>query len=416
MNNFQKQILLIIILGVLVRLIIMPFYAHPDIKTFNFQASFLSQGVWNIYSYLSENKASLPLKEEFVYFPLTYFFMGGYQIAISPLLGDSFDNWLSNASSESFENAGTFRFLLLLKLPYLVFDVFTGILLMAFFTSESQKKKVLILWLFNPLSLILIYVYSNFDIIPTSLTVLSLLLLQRKRFFLSALCLGVGAGFKAYPLIFLPVLLLYAKGWQQKLGVLGASLGLSLLISGPFYMTEAFRASTLVSGLTTRILQPVVGIGFGEGIIISLIPLFVLFLTAFFKKDLSWEHNVFYYFSIPILILAFIHYHVQWLLWVVPFALLLVVKIEKINLSKNAFLVVLVSAFATAFTIPLLYNDASMSVALLRPISSWFTLLPTPFKVVSKVYDVYTLQSILHSFLAGATLVITWQLFKERKA
>ena len=287
---------------------------------------------------------------------------------------------------------------------------------MAFFDKENQKKKILTLWLLNPFSLILIYVYSNFDIIPTTLTVLSLLLALRKKYALAALCLGIGAGFKAYPLIFLPILFLYAKGWMQKVQVLTILLGLSFIISAPFYSSIAFRQSTLVSGLTTRILQPTVSIGFGEGIIISLLPLGVLLVISYLRQKFPEDNLLLYYFAIPLLILSFIHYHIQWLLWIIPFVLLLIVRgFENIYISKSAFVKILIFAVIVAFVIPLLYNDSSMSVALLRPISSWFLLLPMPCQIMNRVYDVYTLQSILHSLLAVIALVLSWQLFKERK-
>src|SRR5581483_3617962 len=88
-----------LILAILLRLLIMPFFFHPDIKTYSYQVSFLQKGILNIYSYLPENKAELPLKEEFVYFPLTYFTLGIYQIIASPFLGPDFYSWVSNASA-----------------------------------------------------------------------------------------------------------------------------------------------------------------------------------------------------------------------------------------------------------------------------------------------------------------------------
>src|SRR3989344_3206331 len=110
----------LLILAVLIRFLIMPFYFHPDIKTYNFQSSFLKMGVWHIYNYLSENKDKLPLKDGFVYFPLTYFFLGSYQIVASPLLGSNFENWLFNAQITSAADVGVFRYLFILKSPFLV--------------------------------------------------------------------------------------------------------------------------------------------------------------------------------------------------------------------------------------------------------------------------------------------------------
>ena len=60
----------LLVLAIVLRVLVAAFLFHPDIKTFNFQASFLKKGVTDIYSYLIENRKTLPLKEEFVYFLL----------------------------------------------------------------------------------------------------------------------------------------------------------------------------------------------------------------------------------------------------------------------------------------------------------------------------------------------------------
>jgi len=64
------------VFALLVRFLIMPFLYHPDIKIYNFQSSFLSSGVLNIYDFLNEKKQELPFREEFVYQPLAFIFWG----------------------------------------------------------------------------------------------------------------------------------------------------------------------------------------------------------------------------------------------------------------------------------------------------------------------------------------------------
>lgn len=81
----------IIITAIALRILVAIFIFHPDIKTINYQTSFLRHGVFNIYTYLVNNKESLPLKENFVYFPLTYVLLGSYQSIAAPLLGVNFD-------------------------------------------------------------------------------------------------------------------------------------------------------------------------------------------------------------------------------------------------------------------------------------------------------------------------------------
>jgi hypothetical protein len=133
----------LLLLAIVLRLLVSAFIFHPDIKTYSFQASFLKKGVFNIYSYLVENKKTLPLKDGFVYFPLTYLTLGGYQAVLSPVFGSGFDSWLSDAGVNSFiGNSQIFKYLVLLKLPYLVLDIAIAFLLMRFFESKEEKKKV----------------------------------------------------------------------------------------------------------------------------------------------------------------------------------------------------------------------------------------------------------------------------------
>lgn len=394
----------LLILAVLIRLLIMPFYFHPDIKTYNFQASFLKQSVLDIYSYLEKNKDNISLKEEFVYFPLTYFFLGGYQILISPILGPNFTDWLFDASAKSVDTIGIYRYLFLLKLPYLFLDILIGFLLTLFFTSRQQKRKAFIFWLFNPFSIILIYIYSNVDIIPVVLLVLSLYLANRKKFITSSFVLGIAAGFKAFPLLLLPFLIMFGRTSKEKLLILFTALATFTLIIFPFLGQDAFQKSTLISGLTTRIVSPGLNIGFGEMLYPAIIALSALFFYAFMTK----KGEVYKYWLLAfLLIFSSIHFHIQWLLWIAP--LLVILFIEKPQFVKPGLILILL-----IFTIPLLYQDPYMTVGLFNAVSPLFSSLPTPAAFLQRVYDPYTSSSILHSLLLGGSLVFGWRLLNLR--
>ncbi len=407
MSQFKglKQLLL---LAVLIRLLIMPFYFQPDIKTYHFQAYFLREGVFDIYKYLDTHKSELPLKEEFVYFPITYFFLGGYQILVSPLLGSNFYNWVSDASSQTFSEAiGIYRYLFLLKLPYLILDVGLAFLLTSFFKEPALKKKAFILWLFNPFTIVLIYIFSNVDIIPVTLTALSLLLMKQKKLILSGVVLGIAAGFKAYPLLFLPFILLYGNNMRQKVMTVGVTLLTVTLVVLPF-LSPSFQKATLVSGLTTRIVFPGLSIGFGETLMAGIISMSALFFFSQLNKQKSYADLWKLYLAALLLLFSFIHFHIQWLLWVAPFFAILLT--EDKNYRFSGLILILL-----AFSIPMLYEDKSMSVALLGVYSYLYNLLPIPFAFVQKIYDPYIIQSVLHSIFAGGSLVLTWRIFKEER-
>lgn len=392
----------LIILAILLRLLLMPFFFHPDIKTYHFQSSFLKSGVFDIYKYLENSKDKLPLKEEFVYFPLTYFFLGSYQAVVLPLLGDKFNEWLFDASGTALHSVESSRYLFILKLPYLFFDLAVGLLIMRFFINWEQKKRALTLWLFNPFTLILIYIFSNIDIIVVFLTLFSILLAKEKKVILSGLLLGLAAGFKAYPLIFLPFLLLYSKNIKQGIWTAISTLGVLAAIIIPFY-SPSFNKAALVSGLTTRIVFPGLSIGFGETLMAGIILLAAFFFVQLLKEEKNVNYLWKVYLSTLLLVLSFIHFHIQWLLWAAPFLVILLVNYKRFTP------VILLITFA-AFLIPFLFEDKFMSFGLFNPISSLYSLLPLPYIMVSRFYDPYVVQSILHSVLAGGSLVLIWEM------
>ena len=197
----------VILLAVLIRLLIMPFFYHPDIKSQHFHFQFLSQGIFNIYDYLAQNKSTLGYKDTFNYLPLTYYTLGITQTISKPFLDGNFYQWVNDWGETQNNYPNMIFFMLVLKIPYLVFDILTGLFLYKIY----QNKKVLYFWLFNPISIYLIYILGNFDIIPTFLTLLSFYFIKNDKQFWSYLTIGFAIALKMYPIMFLPFLFFYDK-------------------------------------------------------------------------------------------------------------------------------------------------------------------------------------------------------------
>ncbi len=385
----------LLVLAIVLRLLVSMFMFHPDIKTINFQASFLRKGVFNIYNYLVDNKKSLTLKDDFVYFPLTYFAMGGYQWLAAPVLGKGFDAWLADAGSNSMvKNPNIFKYLVVLKLPYLILDILIAFLLMKFFDDKESKEKAFIFWLFNPFTIILIYVYSNVDIFPVLFTILAFLEIKKQKLFPASLLLGIASGFKLYPLLFIPFLFLAGRTLKEKLLLTAAPLITFGLIILPFIST-AFFQSALVSGLTT-------------GIFTSDFATLALSLLFFYAVMIDKKINLFnYWITLFLIIFSFALFHIQWLLWIAPFLVILSIK-------KPDFSWLILLFGAVAFTIPMLYQDRFMTISLFRIFSVWFDMLPTPFTLIQKFYDPINLQTVFHRFMAAGILTMTYRIFKEQ--
>ncbi|MDP3918080.1 MAG: glycosyltransferase 87 family protein, partial [Candidatus Woesebacteria bacterium] len=248
-------------IAIILRLLVSGLLFHPDIKTIAFQTSFLKKGIVNIYPYLINNKASLSLKEEFVYFPFTYLTLGSYQAVISNFLGNDFDNWLADAGANSVvNNPNIIKYLIFLKFPLLVMDILIAFLLLNYFKKREDGEKAFTLWLFNPFTIVLIYAFSNIDIYAVLLTVIAFLYIKREKLITASVFLGLAISFKLYPLLFVPFLFLKSKNIKDKILTTLIPISIFVLSIIPFW-SEAFVKSALVSGLSVRIFSPSFSIG-----------------------------------------------------------------------------------------------------------------------------------------------------------
>ncbi len=390
----------IILLAILLRMLIIPFYFHPDIKIYNFQASFLKNGVFNIYSYLDSNKASLPFKEEFVYFPLAYLFLGAYQIVALPFLGGQFTEWLNSGNPTDF----IFRYLFILKLPYLFLDILIAILIYNCFEKKKQKEQALILWLFNPFSIILIYFFSNIDIIPVTLTLLSLLFIKKNKGLWAGIFLVLGASFKAYPILLLPALFLTKEKFKQKFINLLSSIALFVLILIPFWSKE-FIISSFSSGLTNRIFENGIEIGLTRKIPYFLIFYTIGFVHIYFKKrQKAWL----FYLLTTLMLIASVNYNIQWLLWFLPFLIIMLVKNPK-------YLIYVLGIILIGVAIPLLLNDRYMNVALLSPMSKIFLQVSYPYLFIQQFINPLLIQKILRILFFVFSILILYKAIVNQK-
>jgi hypothetical protein len=387
----------IFIFAILARFLVMPFLYHPDIKIYNFQSSFLSKGVLNIYNFMADKKWELPYREEFVYQPLTYLFWGSYQIISKPLLGDGFNNWLWDASQQSIERPGVFRYIFILKFPLFLFDILMAFLLASFFEQKERKARIFSLWLLNPFSIFIIYGYSGFDIIVSFFVVLALLLTKKEKLSLAVLFLALGALFKAYPVLFLPLVILRSKKALDFFKYIFIFSLTIILVSLPF-LSVSFINGAFASGLMTRILSPAIDLGFGVKIIVPIVALSFVYLLSLYDKN----RLDLYFFLTSALIISSIHFHIQWLIWAVPFLFIVWV-------SENKDFLFLTLWFILSFILPFLYDDKQMTVSLFSLFSRYFSFLPHPFILVQKFYDPFYLQSIIQTLSFSLVLFLIWK-------
>lgn len=346
----------------------MPFFYHPDIKSQHFHFQFLSKGILNINEYIFQNKSNLPYKDTFNYLPLTYYTFGITQTITKPFLGNGFYSWLNDWGETRNDHPNILFYMFWLKVPYLILDIWLGCILLKLY----KNKKILYLWLFNPISIYLIYILGNFDIVPSFLTVLSFYLIKNKKQVFGYLSIGIAIALKIYPVIFLPFLFFYdTKNIFKNIKFALISIIPLTLSVLPFVTQASFLNSFLGSGLTQKILEfKLLNLP-----IFPIIYILVLFNYIFSKSKYKFEIATIQLF---LSFIGLVNFHPQWIIWYLPFVVIIFINSKIISKSYILFF------FALIFVYILMFDDNFLFWGHLTPINSQFTQLTSPFQLIKQ--------------------------------
>ncbi len=391
----MKNTTSIVIFALFTYLFISPFFFHPDLKIIYHHAQFLTSGVFNIYSFLNSHPEHATLGQ-FVYPPLAYLVFGLLTSIAKIFSGPEFISWLAQGNT-AVSTPYIFRYLFMLKRPLVLIHIFTGLLIGRLFTKEEEKKWSMAIWFFNPISIYVVAVIGQFDIIPVFLTVLSLVLFPKKPF-LAAICLGLGGSLKTYPLLLLPFLSVAAfPGWPKRILVAVVGLMPYLLFTLPFIKDPNFINNVLVSGLSQRLFHASLPIGFDKSILIIPGLIFVLLFFFINKKD-KRDLLPGVFGAVLLICLAGSHFHPQWVLWAMPFVTIYLTK------TRNLWpLVVLCMAW---FGVLLLFPDNFLTWGVISPLEPQSFSLPP---IASILPPTLPWQNIAQTLFAAIALWLAYK-------
>lgn len=360
----SKDLIKCFIIALIIRLLLAPFFYHPDIKSQNYHYQFFGQGKLNIYKYISENKNNLPYRDTFNYLPATYFTFGILQSFEKLIMPSDFTNWLNDWGGTQYDYSNNIYIILILKLPYIILDLSIGYLLY----KISRSKKILYFWLFNPFSFYLIYIVENFDILPSFLTLYSYYLLNKKTS-LAFIVFGIAISLKLYPLLLLPFFILsQSKNIFKIIKYSILALIPTILSILPFISDQYFWQSFFGSGLTQKIIE----LKFYDLPVFPIVYLIILFIT-FISKKIELPFQIFLIF---LLFISVVNFHLQWILWFLPFIFLL-----KKFLNPQFFLqLIILSIFILLYIF--LTNDNYLTWGHLILIDKEFLLISSPYQII----------------------------------
>jgi hypothetical protein len=226
---------------------------------------------------------------------------------------------------------------LLFRLPVLLADVSVSIALylvtMKVTRSAELSRLSSLVWFLNPYTLFAAELLGAPDVAVALLTVLTLLFLNYKRILLASLSLATAIGLKLYPLLLVPVIVLYVREvkmrWSCTLLII-----LSNIIGTIGYLSWLYPYTVAIFSLDyTPVSQPLnlFTISFAPGqtglISVTLLVLVIVYLSL-------WNFVHVAELSLTIIMTLFAYYlfsspYPQYFIWVVPYLTLDVVYIRR---------------------------------------------------------------------------------------
>jgi hypothetical protein len=423
--------------GYMIRIVIMPLFAHEDVLTNALMSLTLLEKhqLYTIYPTLA-----------FLPFVSVYALLGPFlpRIFVDEISLNAVYRPVQLFQIYHVSQPGIQTFIFASKIPMLVFDFALAFLLLHMINDEKKAVLAFKLWMLCPISIFISYFFGQFDVIPTFFMMLGLYLFKKHRIKWSMLSLGVCAAFKLFGLIFVPALILVYigehKSLTSKVKYLFLMFGTSILpfliskiasLAIPIYYESAnmallgkfevigFWGNTyyIRSAVTNPLLTELYYFAFSADSVASatsrIVPYLFpwayslfLFGVAYWKK---WSLERI--FLTPLLAFYFLTpFHPQWFFWILPLLVLMAAEYRDWFFKLYLLFIPLYFIFICA-------QNAHMTSNLLSPTVPQAYYWPGPIDLLNSVgIPGYEVIYIFTSIFSATFLMYLILVLKTRNA
>jgi uridine kinase len=215
----------------------------------------------------------------------------------------------------------TFGHLLVARLPLLACDVTLAAILARWF--PFRVRKVLLYYWCSPVLLYITYWHGQLDLIPTTIFLLGLVLLQEGRDLPAMVLVGLSLATKTHLLVALPFLFSYLRvqvPWPQAVRRMGVVLGVWVLAMCPYLFRPAFQTMVFGSQEQARVFAFHVPLE-GSHLTIYLAPLALTILWLRFDgyRKKNWDLLLMYLGIVFAVFITLAPPRPAYFLWCLPF-------------------------------------------------------------------------------------------------
>lgn len=393
------------LLGLLIRVLFMPFMTHSDLIVYNWMAHFiLSDRAYDIVGFLQTAAPTMLITT-----PLILYFQAFFLLIFTPVMPAVFAAMGTTFSMGVFlSDPHVQRALFLLKVPYLLLDLGVALLLLRLFQNRDHGTYAWKFWMVNPVVIFAVYMFSSYDVMVAFLIVLSLYYMKvhwRKN---SMIALGLGAAAKLFPLLLAPFFVLYGSRprWKQ--------LGYAVLFCVPLFLVFV---PNIIGGTVSAIPGLFKGnpegylfgmrfaLGRFDGIFVVVAAYAVVGLSYYFRKEKDWESLWRYSFVVVMMYYATSLFHPQYFVWVMPLTTLAVVTDRRL-LTLHIMQIVCFVVYTFNWERPLAFS-------LLKPLSPAFSSLPSPSEVIARFAPPGEIITVFRSLFTGISLYMMYLVLRQ---
>jgi hypothetical protein len=333
-----KKVLPWLLIGVAIRLVLMPVSFYPDLLDNYWLAHYIVyDGRFNLGTYIFDRFGFSITGYLYlvVYFHALFLFLFRPLIPHvvwpdSPLLipGLGTHSLYLEGLKDFLGQPNALSTIFLLKLPYLLLDVGCAFLIFKIIEDRGKALFAFKFWMLGFVNILVVCILGKYDIMAVFLVLLSLYWLRKGRTNLALLTLGTGIIVKLFPLLLLvPFVIVVGTRTTERLRlfILGllpvVTLAAIVQITGPGNLQ-----ALLTFGLKRQFSFLLSGIPLGETLTIHLFP---IGYAAIIFHCIRFGRNDFQYLlkcSLGILLLFYsvCPFHRQYLIWMMPFLALLI--------------------------------------------------------------------------------------------
>jgi hypothetical protein len=378
----------ILFIGIIIRLLLMPFFAHNDLKNTYIRAYAI--GFYEEYSLFRFTDVFAHAVE--VVFLYIYDFIIGIDHFLPVELAREQNAWV---------NFNVF----FMKIPYLLFDLLNVWLILKL-AVKKFRIQTLGFYFLNPLLIFAVYIFGRYETFPIFFVLLSLYLSKQKKQSLSALTFGTSLAARSSFLIITPIYaMLVGKNLIQK-------ICLSVLSIMPYGTVLAFKQITKrtreLTWLTTGQHQNFIfGFNFEVSPFVFIYGFIAAYTVLLFYTYEKWgkvrtsldHRSISIMFAVGFaLFYTLSMFHPQYLAWIVPFAAL------SIDSKKTFNLLIKIFTGLTLLLPFLLLSWSHLLLEIVKPLSA--TLASINISVeVDKYYSYLKLANIAKSTMSGLFIV-----------